>query len=101
MDELLRTYAGRIADVREFARRNRVVLLETNDRIGIDVSLAALPFEEEVIDRASLNTFALGFALRTCSAQDPFILEQSGWLSEGKQDPRLMTELARIRNIQD
>ena len=39
-------YAGRISDPREFARRNRVLLLQSPDGVPIDIALAALPFEE-------------------------------------------------------
>ena len=37
---------GAYGRCREFARRNRVLLLKTADGVGIDVSLGALPLEE-------------------------------------------------------
>src|SRR5215475_817032 len=51
---LLAAYSPRISDAAVFARRNRVLLLQTPEGIGIDVSLAALPFEESVVARASV-----------------------------------------------
>jgi hypothetical protein len=49
---LLAAYPARIKDAAEFARGHRVLLLKTADRVGIDVSLGALPFEELVVSRA-------------------------------------------------
>jgi hypothetical protein len=58
-DELLETAAAfgfspRIDDAVEFARRTRVLLLRyLPGNIDIDLSLGALPFEEEVIERST------------------------------------------------
>ncbi|MBI4907210.1 MAG: hypothetical protein HY820_26535 [Acidobacteria bacterium] len=128
-NELLSVYRQRIADALEFALRNRVLLLETRNAIGIDVSLAGLPFEEDVIARASLFRFGPGLDIRTCSAEDLVILKlfalrpldvrdaegvairhgrtldwerieaQLTWLSEVKEEPRILTEMARIREL--
>jgi hypothetical protein len=70
---LLSHYAPRIGNAREFALRSRVVLLKTAD--GIGVSLAALPFEECVVGRASSFSFGPGLDLRTCSAEDLIVLK--------------------------
>lgn len=51
IDILLETYAARIPDAKEFAQSRRVLLLNTPTGTGIDVSLGALPFEEQVIER--------------------------------------------------
>jgi hypothetical protein len=42
-------YRGRISDAAAFARRNRVLLLETHDGVPLDIALAGLPFEELVV----------------------------------------------------
>ena len=43
----------RISDPIEFARKSRVVLLQHNQtKIDVDISLGALPFEQEMIERA-------------------------------------------------
>lgn len=68
-------YLGRIPDVREFARRNRVLLLQSRDGVPIDIALAAIPFEERMVERSSLFEFEAGCALRTCSAEDLIVLK--------------------------
>ena len=68
-------YAGRIPDAREFARRNRVLLLQSPGGVPIDIALAALPFEEGLVARSSLFEFEAESALRTCSAEDLMVLK--------------------------
>ena len=68
-------YSGRISDVREFARQNRVLLLQAPAGVPIDIALAALPFEEGLIERSSPFEFEPGSVLRTCSAEDLMILK--------------------------
>jgi hypothetical protein len=68
-------YRGRIPDAREFARRSRVLLLESAGGIPIDVALAALPFEESAVARSSLFELEPGCALRTCSAEDLLVMK--------------------------
>lgn len=70
VSELLGMHESRVRDAREFALRNRVVLLRTEDGIGVDVALGAMPFEEATIARSSVAELAPGIALRTCSAED-------------------------------
>ena len=72
---LLTGYSPRIPDAAEFAYRNRVLLLQTPEGIGIDVSLAALPFEANVVSRASVYSFGPGLDVRTCSAEDLIVLK--------------------------
>src|SRR5581483_4515864 len=75
IEALLAEYAPRMEGAAEFARRHRTLLLRTPDGIGIDISLAALPFEEEVIGRASNFGYEPGLELRTCSAEDLIVLK--------------------------
>jgi hypothetical protein len=70
----LREFPARIPDGLAFALAHRVLLLEVAG-IGVDVSLAALPYEEEMISRATLIELVPGRALRTCSAEDLIILK--------------------------
>jgi hypothetical protein len=42
---------------------------------GMDVSLAALPFEESAVERASPYTFAPGSTMVTCSAEDLMVMK--------------------------
>ncbi len=129
IEALLAFYAGRIEDAGEFARRSRVLLLKTPDGVGIDISLGALPFEEAMVDRASVYSLGPGLDLRTCSAEDLIILklfasrpldlrdaegvvtrhrDQLDWryiecqlapLAEVKQDAEILRTLARLREL--
>ena len=55
---------------REFALRNRVVLLRLSDGVSLDVALGAMPFEEHAVARASDFTIAPDAVILTCSAED-------------------------------
>ncbi len=129
VDALLRAYPGRIEGAREFAIRNRVVLLSSPGGVGIDISLGALPFEERLVSRASVYSFGPGLDLRTCSAEDLIVLKlfasrpqdvkdaqgvvirnrkQLDWsyvedqlrpLVEVKQAPGILDTLARLREL--
>jgi hypothetical protein len=68
-------YRGRISDAAAFARRNRVLLLEAPNGVPIDIALAGLPFETEVVERSSKFEFAPGCCLLTCSAEDLIVLK--------------------------
>jgi hypothetical protein len=53
IERLLQDFPSRIKrGAKDFAETNRVVLLADKDGIPIDVGLAGLPIEEEMIDRA-------------------------------------------------
>jgi hypothetical protein len=126
--ELLAAYASRRPDARQFALRNRVLLLSTEDGVGIDVSLGALPFEENLVNHASVFSFGSGLDLRTCSAEDLIVLKlfasrpldirdaemvavkqpNLDWLyietelrplAEVKEEPEIMDTLQRIRRL--
>ena len=75
IDALLSSWTGRIPDAAEFARRHRVLLLASPGNVGIDVSLGALPFEENAVSRATAFSFGPGVDLRTCSAEDLLVLK--------------------------
>ena len=58
----------RIGDVLGFARRSRVLLLAHESGVPIDVSCGALPFEQDLVERAEL--FDVGpFSVRVASAE--------------------------------
>jgi hypothetical protein len=129
VDTLLSNYPARLPDAREFALRNRILLIATTTGTGIDVSLGALPFEETLIDRATAFAFGPGLELRTCSAEDlivmklfalrpidvrdaegvairnrgrldwPYIEEQLRPLAEVKQDPEILRTMTRLREL--
>ncbi len=75
VDEWLRTYEARLELPREFALRNRVLLLRSSEGIGIDIALGALPFEEEAINRARLIELEPGALLCLCTAEDLIVMK--------------------------
>lgn len=102
VDALLERFTARVGDAREFALRNRVVLVSASNGVPIDVALGALPFEERAAARSS--PFAIGedLTLRTCSAEDlvvhkVFAGRERDWLDvEGvivRQGPALDQEI--------
>src|SRR5262249_24173852 len=70
IDPLLTGFRARRSDAREFALRNRVVLLQSPNGTPLDVALGAVPLEENSIWRASPYSIGEGQALTTCSAED-------------------------------
>ena len=48
-DPLLERFPSRIPEGRQFALKNRVLLLEGDGDIPIDVALGAMPFEERAV----------------------------------------------------
>ena len=75
VEELCRAFTGRIPDAVEFALRSRVLLLQSERGIPIDISLGALPFEERLVDRATFYRFLTDARLNTCSAEDLIVLK--------------------------
>ena len=73
IDLLLRHFSPRMPDAAKFALTNRVVLLKSDTNVGIDVALGGLPFEAQLIDRASYFRFPVDINLLTCSAEDLII----------------------------
>lgn len=72
---LLGKLSGRIPDAGEFARINRVLLVKSSNGVSCDVSLGGIPFEEEMIRRASPFIISEGVQVTTCSAEDLVILK--------------------------
>ena len=75
IDVLLSEYSPRIPHAREFALQNRVLLIATRNDVPVDVVLAALPLELEIIRRAVQVDFVPDVSLRICSAEDLFVLK--------------------------
>ena len=69
LDLLLRRFAPRRPDARDFALAHRVLLLKTHAGVEVDVALAAFPFEVEALEGASSWELVPGVELRTCSAE--------------------------------
>ena len=75
IDTLLSAYPQRIPDAREFALQNRVLLLKSQDNIGIDIALGALPFEEQCVARSRKIEMLPGVSLRLCTPEDLIVLK--------------------------
>lgn len=74
VDRVLPAFAGRVADARDFALRNRVLLVSSDAGIPIDIALGAIAYEERCVERASEFDFG-GVSLLTCSAEDLVVLK--------------------------
>ena len=72
---LLQHFVARISDAAEFAVERRVLLLRSKNGVGLDVSLAGLPYEELVVERSSLFDYPPQVPLRTCSSEDLVVLK--------------------------
>lgn len=124
---LLKHFEARIPDAALFAQDRRVLLLQSKQGVGLDVALAALPYEELMIHRSTFFEYPTNIQLRTCSAEDLIVLKafaargqdwvdvervivrQAGkldWsyiraqlepLAELKDSPAILTELERRR----
>lgn len=101
-DLLLSRLLPRRKDAKAFALVTRVMLLETESGIPIDVALGALEFESNAIDRASPWDLDHDQSLQTCSAEDlivhkAFASRDRDWLDvEGilmRQGRRLNVDL--------
>ena len=75
VDELLRHYAGRLPDAKNFALQNRVLLLRHHSGVGIDIALGALPFEESTVNRSKLVEVEPGCVVRICTAEDLVVMK--------------------------
>jgi len=75
VDGLLSGFHPRLPDARDFALRNRVVLLSSSEGVPIDIALGAMPFEEEAVSRSTMYRVSPDLALATCSAEDLIVFK--------------------------
>lgn len=75
VDCLLSRFGARFRESREVALQGRVLLTKASNGVPLDIALAAFPYEERVIDRASTFAFAPDVVLRTASAEDMVVLK--------------------------
>ena len=73
--QLLENLSPRIENAEGFALVNRVLLAQESYGVDVDVSLAAFPFELELIKRSRKRPFIGGKLLRICDASDLVILK--------------------------
>ncbi len=75
LDALLARFEPRFPKMREFALKNRVVLLQSKEGYPIDIALGALAFEEGMVERSTPYDYAEGIKLRTCGAEDLVVMK--------------------------
>lgn len=73
--KILARFVPRISDAESFAIQNRVLLLKAGNGTAIDLTLAGLPFEENMSERSSVYRFTDEYAIRTCCAEDLIVLK--------------------------
>lgn len=75
IDALLARFKLRSPDGRAFALKNRVLLLYASDGKPVDIALGALPFEQDMVNRAIRFDVAPGVSLPCCTAEDLIIMK--------------------------
>lgn len=75
IEAMLTAFRPRIPNAVAFARENRVLLLESPEGVPLDVALGGLPYEEEMVARATHAELAPGIFVRTVSAEDLVVLK--------------------------
>jgi len=68
--QLIERFEPRRSDAAAFARFNRVLLLQADNGIPVDIALGALEFEQNAIARSSRFQIGKRRYLITCSAED-------------------------------
>lgn len=68
-----RQFKSRIPDPLDFAKRNRMVIIQTSDGTDVDISLGIPGYEEEVIRRAVDYEIEHSKKIKLCSAEDIII----------------------------
>lgn len=99
VDALLSVYAPRIAAARDFALERRVLLLRSEGGVGIDVSLAALPYEELMVSRAVPVEMLPGSAVRLCSPEDLIIMKMFAGRDTDLRDVRSVIVRQQARGL--
>ena len=89
IDALLARYRSRRPDARDFALINRVLLLQSDTGIGIDIAMGALDFEESATCRAKPVEVYPGLSLRLCTAEDLIVMKAFAGRPQDWMDVRM------------
>ena len=73
IQQVLDRFPARIEDALEFARRSRVILIQTSNGCPADISMGLPGYEDEVMRRAVDVELEPGKAVKICSAEDLII----------------------------
>lgn len=83
----------RVDHALDFARKNRVVLLKhTLTDTGIDISLGALPFEKEMVERSMLYEVDENLQLRLPTPEDLVIMKAIAHRPKDLEDIRTIAD---------
>jgi len=72
---ILDWYQPRVAEPAIFALTHRVLLVQADSGVGLDIALGGMPFEESAVSRATPYDFAPGISLLTASAEDLIVMK--------------------------
>ena len=114
----LNHFEPRMENAADFAQQNRVLLLQSNEGVGIDIALGALPFEQRMVNRTVKIEYLPGTFFSICCAEDFVVtktfsgrgqdwvdLERALVRQEGKLNWKTITrelnELLPIKNAED
>lgn len=75
VDAILVRFESRIPEARDFALSRRVLLIRGSNGTPVDVSLGALPYELNLMDRCVEIEFAPDVTLPCCTAEDLLIMK--------------------------
>ncbi len=89
VETLLERFPSRRPDAAAFALRNRVLLLQKSRGTGIEIALAAMPFEESVVGRAMDVEVLPGYILRLCTPEDLIVLKAFASRSQDWHDVKM------------
>lgn len=82
----------RIPEAEEFARKSRVLLLRhAPSKINIDISLGVLPFEEEMVERGSIQSTNT-LSVRLPTPEDLIIMKTVAHRSKDLEDIRTIID---------
>ncbi|GMW02528.1 MAG: hypothetical protein AMXMBFR84_36640 [Candidatus Hydrogenedentota bacterium] len=75
IDTLLSQFESRIPDARQIALTHRILLVHASNGVPVDIALGAIPFEIEMMNRATHIDLAPGCSVPCCTAEDLFIMK--------------------------
>lgn len=82
----------RIQNAEDFAQKNRVLLLKYKPTdTDIDVSLGILPFEQEMVERSSIKSFA-NLSIRLPTPEDLIIMKAIAHRPKDLEDIRMIVD---------
>jgi predicted nucleotidyltransferase len=90
----------RIQNAKEFARKNRILLLKHSlTDTAIDISLGILPFEEEMVERGSMKSVA-NLSVRLPTPEDLIIMKAIAHRPKDLDDIKTIVEKHPILDVE-